>query len=139
MFPKWISLEVWGEHIRQNNHAVEEFHFSFEIQRKKCSPPKKHLCSLLINGERAATLAVLGWTLEAGKFNRHLPRSLTWEQTMQLLLFGITELPCSPRTRNSQWFANMAPVNAFPWLTVGKALAGVKAAEISAGPTAPHG
>lgn len=61
------------------------------------------------------------------------------QQTMQLLLFGITELPCSPRTRNSQWFATMAPVSAFPWLTVGEAPGGVKAAKTSPRLTAPHG
>lgn len=66
--------------------------------------------------------------------------SLTWKKTMQLLLFGIIQLHCSPRAKNAQSFATMAPVSAFPWLTVGKHQHGVKAAEISPVPWAcsPH-
>lgn len=49
-------------------------------------------------------LAIPVINLSTVKFNRNKFRSLTWKKTMQLLLFWIIQVQCSPRTKNVTWF-----------------------------------
>lgn len=48
---------------------------------------------------------------------------------MQLLLFWIIQLHCSPRSKSAKWFATMDQISRFQWLTVEKTQHAVKAAE----------
>lgn len=50
---------------------------------------------------------------------------------MQLLLFWIIQLQCSPRTKSPKWFPTMDQISTFWWLTVEKTQHAVKAAETS--------